>query len=77
MENYNSIYGGSLIFHQKINHRGNTSGKKYPGELVPVEEGEAKELWSLARVDSGKEQSDGWKDEEPIPASAMLHAIKL
>jgi hypothetical protein len=74
MENYSSISAGNLILYQKINHRGNTSGEKYPGKLIPIEEREAKELRGLARVDSGKEQPNGWKDEKPIPASAVLHA---
>jgi hypothetical protein len=74
MENYNSISSGAVILHQEINHRGNTRGEKYPGKLIPVEEGEAKELRGLAGVDGRKEQPDGWKEEKPIPASAVLHA---
>jgi len=74
MENYNSISSEALILNQEVDDPGNRSSEKYPRELVPVEEREAKELRGLARVDSGKEQPYGWKDEKPIPASAVLHA---
>jgi hypothetical protein len=74
MENYNSIYSEALILYQEVDDPGNSSGEKYPRKLIPVEEREAKELRGLARVDSGKEQADGRKEEKPIPASAVLHA---
>jgi hypothetical protein len=74
MEDYSSIYGKDSIPDQEINHGGNTRGQEDPGKLIPVEEREAKELRGLARVDSGEKQPDGWKDEKPIPASAVLHA---
>jgi hypothetical protein len=74
MENYTSICSEALILRQEVDYAGNTSREKYPRKLVPVEEREAKELRGLARVDSGKEQADGRKEEKPIPASAALHA---
>src|SRR5271155_1060797 len=55
------------VLHQEVDQAGDGGSEKYPRKLIPVKEREAEERRGFARVDSGKEETDGGKDEKPVP----------
>lgn len=71
-----------FAFGSKVDDGGENGAEEYPGDLVPIEKGEAEQPGRGPRIDGREGQSDRRHNEEPVPQAAgfalwRIHGLVL